>query len=269
MRSIGHVTSSDLHEVGRAHLSMNSQARGWWASASLARACRSISWVISGRDASEKIFGTSQGHFVLAVASDLFEAPHNGQSPQEKSLVPFRFVEIHLPLVRFHPGQEHGVRHKSFVQPPTQLTAHHRGTRATLHLVSTALCAPSPMLVHHRSEAVCPRYVPPERLVAGDHLNVIWIILRRDKHLWTEIGLHEGSNLAQLLEDHAQCLEPPVNAINTSVHFPCKAMYEEHVAVNTQRKNAQTSMSFPTVDGQHSPVSKSHLITPAQKSCKP
>ena len=69
LRNIGHVVSSDLHEV--ADLSMNSQVRGWCTSASLARARRSKSWSVSGRDASEKIFGTSESHFVLAVASDL------------------------------------------------------------------------------------------------------------------------------------------------------------------------------------------------------
>ena len=60
------------------------------------------------------------------------------------------------------------------------------------------------MLVHHRSEALCPRYVPPEVPVAGDCFNVIWLTLRRGKHLQTEIILHTGSKLAQLLKDHAK-----------------------------------------------------------------
>ena len=97
-----------------------------------------------------------------------------------------------------HETKEYGVRTK-----PTQLTAHHRGTRGTLRLVKTAPRTPSSMLVHHRSEALCPRYVPPEVLVTGDCLSVIWLILRRGKYLQTEIVLHEGSKLAQLLKDHA------------------------------------------------------------------
>ena len=76
------------------------------------------------------------------------------------------------------------------MQPPTQFTAHNRGVPATLRLVTTALCTPSSMLVHHRSEALCPRYVPPEVLVAGDCLNVIWLIFRRGKDLQTVIVLH-------------------------------------------------------------------------------
>ena len=109
-------------------------------------------------------------------------------------------------------GQEHGVRTRSSVQPLTRLAAHHRGTRATLRLVTTALCTPASMLIHHRSEALCTRYVPPEVLVAGDCLNVMWLVLRRGKHLQTEIVLHEGSKRAQLLKDHAQCLKPPLSS---------------------------------------------------------
>ena len=97
------------------------------------------------------------------------------------------------------------------MQPPTRLAAHHTGTRATLRLVSTALCTSPSMLIHHRSEALCTRYVPPEVLVAGDCLNVMWLVLRRGKHLQTEIVLHERSKLAQLLEDHSQCLKPPLS----------------------------------------------------------
>ena len=46
-------------------------------------------------------------------------------------------------------------------------------------------------------------HAPPEVLVASDRLNVIWLILRRGKHPQTEIVLHEGSKLAQLLKEHA------------------------------------------------------------------
>ena len=49
-----------------------------------ARACRNISCAVSGRDASEKFFATSESHFVLAVASDL----------KRRTMVPFDFIEI-------------------------------------------------------------------------------------------------------------------------------------------------------------------------------
>ena len=83
------------------------------------------------------------------------------------------------------------------MQPPTQLTAHHRGTRATLRLVTTAPCTPSSMLVRNRKEALCPRYVPPHVLVAGDCLNVKGLVLRRGKHVQTEIVLHKRSKLTR------------------------------------------------------------------------
>ena len=105
------------------NLSMNSQVRRRSASASLARACRSISWAVSGRHANEKIYGTSESHFVLAVASDLKRRTRvcTFKKIAWSSSTSSNFLKKKL-FVSFNPGMEHGVHNRSVVQPPTHLT---------------------------------------------------------------------------------------------------------------------------------------------------
>ena len=131
--------------------------------------------LLARRDASEKTYGTSESHFVLAVASDLMRRTmvrafrRSAWSPSTSS----RFSNL---FVRFHPGQQHDVRTRSFSAAAD--SAYRTPQKYPRDAPPLENCTVHP-IVHPRPPWK-RSVVLPSRTAC---LNVIWLVLRHGKHL--------------------------------------------------------------------------------------